>query len=121
MAEQKKADVYIAYLEQILAGEEDIGPVEDVEIAKLLLLAKTMLAADFSVNSKTRAKLRQQILDQISKNNKSSLTVLSGNDDELNEEDLEHVNAAGFAGQTEEQKDMIRTALGLMGIKEKGQ
>ncbi|MHB9094531.1 MAG: hypothetical protein ACYC21_07645 [Eubacteriales bacterium] len=105
MAEEIKADIYLTYLERILAGEKDIGPVEDVEIEKLLLLAKTMLAADFSVNSKMRENLRKQILAQVSKNNKSSLTVLSGNDDELDEEALEHVTAAGFVGQAGEQKE----------------
>ena len=44
MAEKTKADIYMTYLDQILAGENDIGPVEDEEIAKLLLLAKAMIA-----------------------------------------------------------------------------
>ena len=105
MVEKTKADIYIAYLEQILAGEKDIGPVEDVEIEKLLLLAKTMLAADLSVNSKMRENLRKQLLAQVTKKNKSSLSVLSGNDDELDEEDLNQVVAAGFAGQAGEQNE----------------
>lgn len=107
MAKRTKECIYLSYLDQILSGEEDIGPVEESEIKELLLLAKTMIAADFSVDSKTREKLRKQILAQVSKKNKSSLTVLSSNDDELDEEALGRV-AAGFAGQDEEQKEMMK-------------
>lgn len=101
MAEKIKADSYITYLDQILTGKKDIGPVDDVEIAKLLLLAKTIIEADLSFNSKLRENLRKQLLDQVSK--KSSLAVLSRNDDELDEEALNNVTAAGQAG---EQKDI---------------
>lgn len=103
MAEQTRADIYIAYLEQILAGEKDIGPVEDVEIEKLLQLAKTMLAADLSVNSEMKDNLIKQLLAQVTKKNKSN--VLFTNDDELDEEDLNEVVAAGSAGQAGEQKE----------------
>jgi hypothetical protein len=108
--EKTKADMYIAYLDQILAGEKDIKPVEDVEIEKLLLLAKTMIAADVSVNSKTRENLRKKLLALLTKKNKSSLRVLSknaaaaDNDEELDEEALNYVAAAGFAGQAGEQQ-----------------
>ena len=101
MAEKIKADIYIAYLDQILAGEKDIEAVEDVEIQKLLLLSKTMIAEDLSVKSKMRKYLRKQLLAQVNK--KSNLFVLSCKDGELDEEALEHVNAAGQAG---EQKDI---------------
>lgn len=104
MAEKTKADIYIAYLDQILAGEKDIGPVEDEEIEKLLLQAKTMIAADLSVNSKAKENLRKLLLNQVK--NKSSLSVLSKNDDELNEEALNYVTAAGFGGHAGEQKDI---------------
>ncbi|HEX3011740.1 MAG TPA: hypothetical protein VHQ70_06825 [Syntrophomonadaceae bacterium] len=36
MAEKTKAEIYIKYLDQILAGEKDMKPVEDAEIAKLI-------------------------------------------------------------------------------------
>ncbi|MDF2672247.1 MAG: hypothetical protein K0R09_512 [Clostridiales bacterium] len=100
MVEKAKVDIYIAYLEQILAGEKDIGLVEDEEIEKLLLLAKTMIATDLSVSSKIRENLRKQLLDQVIK--KSTLAMMLRNDDELDEEDLNLV-AAGFEGQTGEE------------------
>ena len=55
MDEKIKADIYLAYLDRILAGEKNIEPVEDVEIAKLLLLAKTMIAADLREMSSSQA------------------------------------------------------------------
>ena len=91
----------MAYLERILAGEKDIGPIEDIEIEQLLMLAKTMIAADLSVNIKIRENLRKQLLDQVIK--RSNLDVLSIKDYELDEEDLEHITAAG---QPAEQKDI---------------
>ena len=103
MAEKGKADIYIAYLDQILAGKKDIGPVEDVELEKLLRLAKNMIATDFSVNRKMREKLKKKLLAQVIK--ESSLSVLSRNDDELDEKAYKQV-AAGFAGQVGEQKDV---------------
>lgn len=105
MAKKTKADIYMAYLDRILAGEKDFGPVEDAEIAKLLLLAKTMIAADFSVNSKIRENLRKQLVSQIKKENKSSFSVRATNDDELDEDTLDYV-AAGFGRQAGEQKDI---------------
>jgi len=93
MAEKIKADIYIAYLDQILAGKENIEPVEDEEVEKLLLLAKTMIDTDLSVNSKLREILRKQLLDQAIK--ESSLSLLLKDDDKLDEEALDHVTAAG--------------------------
>jgi hypothetical protein len=49
MTEKTKAELYLAYLDRVLVGEKDIGPVEDDEVAKLLGLAQSMIAADFSV------------------------------------------------------------------------
>lgn len=100
MVEKAKVDIYIAYLEQILAGEKDIGPVEDEEIEKLLLLAKIVIATDLSVSSKMRENLRKQLLDHVIK--KSTLAMMLRNDDELDEEDLNLV-AAGYEGQTGEE------------------
>jgi len=103
MAEKIKADIYMAYLDQILAGKENIEPVDDVEIEKLLLLSKTMIAADLSVNIKLSESLSKELLAKVIK--KTNLCMLSRNNDELNEEALEHV-AGGFAGQVGEQKDI---------------
>ncbi|MEN6463490.1 MAG: hypothetical protein ABFC94_19250 [Syntrophomonas sp.] len=103
MAEKTKADIYIAYLDKILAGEKDIEPIEDEEIAKLILLAKTMLANNLSINSKTREKLRKRLLDQVIK--ESNFSVRSKNDDELDDDTLDYV-AAGFERQAGEQKNI---------------
>ena len=105
MDEKIKADIYIAYLDKILAGEKDIGPVDDVEIEELLLLAKTMVADDFSINNETKENFRKRLIAQVTKKNSSSLRMLSKNDDELDEEALEYV-AAGFGGQAGEQMDI---------------
>ena len=94
MRETTKAELYLAYLDRILAGEKNIGPIEDTEIAKLLRLAQSMITADFSVQSEIRETLRKQLLDQISPN--------PGSDDELMEADLDYVTAAGSEGQAEE-------------------
>lgn len=107
MDEKAKAEIYLKYLDRILAGEKVVAPVEELEINELLSLARTMIDVDFSVSTKTREKLRKQILEQVYKTNKSCLKNLSTNDDELKEEDLELV-AAGFAEQDEEQRDMIK-------------
>ncbi|MEL7564525.1 MAG: hypothetical protein AAGU27_06540 [Dehalobacterium sp.] len=91
MTKKTKEDIYLAYLDRILAGETDLGAIEDEEIAKLLVLAKSMIAADFSVESKTRERL------------KASFSSFRGNDevsdDELDEEVLDYVAAAGQAGE----------------------
>lgn len=100
MVEKARADIYLGYLEQILAGEKNIGPIEDPEIEGLLLLAKAMIANDLSVTSKVKDKIREQLLDQVTKNAKPS--IMSRNYDELDEEDLNLV-AAGFAGQAGEE------------------
>lgn len=105
MKETTKAELYLSYLDQILAGEKDIGPVEDTEIAKLLRLAQSMIAADFSVQTEIREILRKQLLDQVSSRDKSILAVIlkdkPGSDDELKEADLDYVTA-GWEGQAEE-------------------
>jgi len=107
MDEKTKADIYLAYLDRILEGEKDMVPVDEAEIKELLLLARTMIDNDFSVSTKTREKLRKQILAQVYKKNKSSLTRLPEDDEELEDEMLDYV-AAGFAGQDEEQKDILK-------------
>ena len=105
MREISKAELYLAYLDRILAGEKDIGPVEDTEIAKLLRLAQSKIAADFSVQSEIRETLRKQLLDQISPRDKSILAVMQkdnpGPDDELMEAELDFVTA-GSEGHSEE-------------------
>ncbi|WP_434510693.1 hypothetical protein [Desulfitobacterium sp. AusDCA] len=93
MTNKRKADIYLTYLDQILAGEKDIGPVEDEEIAKLLLLAQSMIDADFSVNSQMKEKLKKQLLTKIAQ-------FEDNFNGELKDEDLELVTAGG-AGLTE--------------------
>lgn len=95
MFEKAKADIYLAYLDRILAGEKDIGPIDDAEIDRLLLLAKTMLAADLSTDSKMRESLRKKLWVRIKEKNESSLSGLLRNDDELDEDALNYV-AAGI-------------------------
>ena len=102
MAEKIKVDIYIAYLDQLLVGETNNGPIEDEEIEMLLQLGKTMIEADFSVNSQLKENLKKQLLSQVVR--ESSISVLSRNTGELDDEDLEQV-AAGFTGQAGQQKD----------------
>ena len=54
MNENTQAEMYLFYLYQILTGEKQLESIEDAEIKELLQLAETMLAADFSVNSKMK-------------------------------------------------------------------
>lgn len=108
MAEMTKADIYMTYLDQILAGEKEIRHIEDLEIANLLRLAKTMIANDFSSYSKIRENLKKQLLEQLTNRYKSDLALILDRDellenDELDEEDLSFV-AAGI-GQADEQRD----------------
>ena len=105
MAEMIKANIYLTYLDQILAGKKDIGSIDDVEIKKLLLLAKTMMATDLSVNSNMRENLRKQLMVQLTKEDKLSISQLLSNDEELDEDTLDYV-AAGFAGQIGAQMDI---------------
>ena len=105
MDEKAKADIYLAFLDRILAGEKVSGPVEDVEIEKLLLMAKTMIEADLSVKSQMREKLRKQLLTQVTKGNTSKISMLFRDNDELDEEALDYV-AAGFGGRDEEQRNI---------------
>ncbi|ATW26573.1 hypothetical protein [Candidatus Formimonas warabiya] len=99
MTEMTKAEIYLTYLDQILAGEKDIGPVEDTEVAKLLQLAQSMITADFSVHSEIRETLRKQLLDQISPEDNFILADILKDEqeaeDELTEEELMYA-AAGL-------------------------
>lgn len=101
MAERIKADIYITYLDKLLAGNVNTEPIEDVELEKLLLLSKTMIAEDLSVNSKMRESLRKELLAQVI--NKLNISVFPSKDDELDEEALKQVVAAG---QARDQKDI---------------
>jgi len=100
MTEKTKAELYLAYLDRILAGEKDIGPVEDVEVAKLLRMAQSMMGVDSSVNSQIRESLRKQLLEWISPPDNSILALKDkqGLEDELTEEELMYV-AAGLPGE----------------------
>ncbi len=106
MINKKRVDIFLEYLDQILIGKKDIGPVDDEEIERLLLLAKTMIATDFSSHTKIRDNMRKKLLVKLIESNKSSLFVSDRNDDELDEDVLEGVTAAGFAGRCGEQRDI---------------
>lgn len=101
MTEKTKAELYLAYLDRILAGEKDVGPVEDGEIAKLLRLAQSMIAVDISVNSEIRETLRKQLLTRISPADNAILIDALKEENELTEEELRYV-AAGLPGQAGE-------------------
>jgi hypothetical protein len=103
MIEKDKSDVYMRYLNQILAGEKDIGFTEDEEIKKLLILSRTMIDADLSAKSKLRESLGKKLLTEITK--KLGLSGSKENEDELNEEDLSYVTA-GYTGRAGEQNDI---------------
>lgn len=94
MTDQTKADLYLVYLDRILAGEKDIGPVEDVEIAELLRLAQNMIAVDISVNSEIRENLRKELLERIFQTDH----YIQELEYELTEEELQYA-AAGLQGQ----------------------
>ena len=102
MDEQIKADILMTYLDQVLAGITDIEPVEDEEIAELLRMARTLLAADLNVDIQKRENLRNQMLAQLNQKKTTRLSVLPKND-ELDEEALDYVAAAGEIGK---QKNM---------------
>ncbi|MTI79307.1 MAG: hypothetical protein FH758_00285 [Firmicutes bacterium] len=91
MPEKKKAGIYLEHLDRILAGEKDVGSADNKEIEELLQLAKTMLNADLSKDSKIKERLKKQMFSKIEKN------------DELDDEDLDFVSAA-FTGKTGGQK-----------------
>jgi len=101
MTEKAKAELYLAYLDRILAGEKDIGPVEDDEIAELLRLAQSMIAVDLSVDIKIREALREQLLIRISPADYAILIDALKEENELTEEELGYA-AAGLPGQAEE-------------------
>lgn len=102
MTEKMKVKLYLAYLDRILAGEKNIGPVEDAEVAELLRLAQSMMDVDSSVNSQIRESLRKQLLKRISPTDKFTLAGIlkekQGPEDELTEEELIYV-AAGLPGE----------------------
>ena len=97
MTDQTKAELYLIYLDRILAGEKDIGPVEDVEIAELLRLAQNMIAVDTSVNNEIRENLRKELMERISQADHNIQEL----EDELTEEELQYA-AAGLQGQAGE-------------------
>ena len=45
MTEGIKAELFLSYLDRILAGEKDLGPVADSEMAGLIRLAQRTVAA----------------------------------------------------------------------------
>lgn len=99
MNEKQQAEIYLTYLDQIIAGEKDLGLVEDPEIRKLLFLAQRMLTNDLSLNSRVRDALKEKILAQLEQTDLVSSKEINI-DGELGEEDLNYV-AAGFSPQLE--------------------
>ncbi|HHY28043.1 MAG TPA: hypothetical protein GX523_15110 [Desulfitobacterium dehalogenans] len=97
MNEKQQAEIYLTYLDRIIAGEKDLGLVEDPEIRNLLFLAQTMLTHDLSSNSKLRDSLREKILAQLGQADPVGLREFNV-EGELGEEDLDYV-AAGFSQQ----------------------
>lgn len=97
MVENTRADRYMSYLDKILAGEKDIDSIEDEEIKKLILLAKTMIDNDLSNCCKLKDKLREWLMEHFNK--KLNISFFHENNDELDEKDLDLV-AAGFTGQS---------------------
>ncbi len=65
MTEQDKANMYLACLDRLLAGEKDIGHIEDAEVSALLRLAQNMIDAGYSEDIKIRERLRKQLLAKI--------------------------------------------------------
>lgn len=105
MTDETKADLYLTYLDRVLAGEKDIGPVEDAEVAKLLRLAQNMIAVDIRVNGEIRESLRKKLLNRIFRADHfisaGFLKDKPGLEDELTEEELGYA-AAGQQGQAGE-------------------
>lgn len=97
LTEKTKAEIFLTCLDRILAGEKDIGPVEDTEVAELLRLAQNMIAADINMSSKKKASLRKLLLEHISQANLYVLpgTLQAEQGSELTEEELEYA-AAGL-------------------------
>lgn len=102
MSDEEKAAIYLEYLDKILAGDNEIGHVEDAEILKLLQLARKMMDADFSADSKIREDLRKKFVEKLNESNKAALSAPSIKDeDELDEDVLANVSAA--AGEREKE------------------
>lgn len=103
MTDNTRVNIFMEYLDRILSREKDVEYTGDIEIDKLLLLAKKMIKNDLSVNCNLNEKLKRKLLAQVNKQFNLSGSVK--NDCELDEEDLELV-AAGSVDQTDNQKDI---------------
>jgi hypothetical protein len=92
MNEKMKAEQYLKYLDRILAGEKELGVIEDRDVGELLQFAKKLITVDFSVKSKIRDHLRHQLINILSSMDKSVQNMTSDNlledEDELLEEEL---------------------------------
>lgn len=94
MIEKEKAEIYLGYLDKILAGK-DVESIKDEEIRKLLILSKTIIDSDLSDKCEIKEKLKIRLLARIKE---LELAIENGNEYELNDEDLTHVSA-GFTEQ----------------------
>lgn len=105
MTDETKAELYLAYLDRILAGENDIGAIEDADVADLLRLAQNIIAVDISMNSEIRERFRKELLDRIFRADDFVFDgVLKDKpdlEDELTDEILEYASA-GLPGQAGE-------------------
>ncbi len=96
MKSRDRAKLYLACLDRVLAGEKDIGPVEDKEIAVLLHHSKAMLTVSACVDGRLQECLRRSLWEKAS----SSWVPLAypaglrPPEGELTEDDLMHVAAA---------------------------
>ncbi len=92
MNEKAKAELYFEYLDQILEGNEIPGEIEDEEVNQLLVTAKKVMEVDFSMKSKVRDHLRNQLIrifmSQEKDNNGWAPDHLLRDEDELLDEEL---------------------------------
>lgn len=100
MVENTRADKYMSYLDKLLAGEMDIASIDDEEIKRLVLLAKTMIENDLSASCRLKDELIEELLEYFNK--KSNIPYFYENNDELDEEDLDFV-AAGYTGESQKE------------------
>lgn len=99
MMETNKRDIFLKYLDQLLAGAEDIGPIEDAEISGLIDLVRAMLSAGQAIDTETREGLRERIMQNVLAG--GAVVPFTGKtsriaEDELDEDELQYV-AVGLA------------------------
>lgn len=101
MRENAKAKLYLDRLDKVLAGNNDLMDVEDVEVKSLLKLARKMILVDVSIKSEVKELLRQRLLNILSMQDSKVINFAVSDrrqedTDELSEEELS-LAAAGMA------------------------